>query len=138
MMCLFQVRGLTWLIRQLNGFPIKQGAGDVGAVRETISRLNEGYILNVFPEGTRTLDGEISQIQGGFSLIIRKVDVPVIPVAIHGSYRAWKPGTKFFKPGKIRVRYGPPLHVKGLKPAQIVELTDRVLHQMLDQLRAED
>ncbi len=94
---LFEVTGLNWLIRSLNAFPVRQGAGDVGAIRETISRLNEGYILNVFPEGTRTLDGKMNEIQGGFALILRKVEVPAIPVIIHGSYQAWKPGTLLFK-----------------------------------------
>src|SRR5205085_495254 len=48
---LFRHRFFAWLIRSLNAFPVRQGAGDVGAVREMIKRLREGHMLNIFPEG---------------------------------------------------------------------------------------
>src|SRR5438045_4404731 len=44
----------AYVLRQLNAFPVRQGAGDVGAVKETIARLKEGHLLNIFPEGART------------------------------------------------------------------------------------
>src|SRR5580658_503146 len=56
---LFENRYLSWLIRALEAFPVRQGEGDISAVRETIRRLGEGYLLNLYPEGTRTLDGQI-------------------------------------------------------------------------------
>src|SRR5438876_4866321 len=48
---LFAIPGFGWLIRQLNAFPVRQGEGDVAAVRETIRRLQEGHMLNIIPEG---------------------------------------------------------------------------------------
>ena len=48
---LFENKHFGWLIRALNAFPIKQRAGDVGAIKETIKRLKTGALLNVFPEG---------------------------------------------------------------------------------------
>src|SRR5262249_9837762 len=73
---LFEVPGFGWLIRHLNAFPVRQGEGDVGAVRETIRRLQEGHALNMFPEGSRSLDGEIAPIQAGIGLIVRRAGVP--------------------------------------------------------------
>ena len=52
---LFENRHFGWLIRSLNAFPVRQGEGDVGAVKETIRRLQEGHALIVYPEGTRSL-----------------------------------------------------------------------------------
>ena len=49
----------------LNAFPVQQGAGDVGAIKETIRRLQEGHLLNIYPEGSRTEDGELLPIQAG-------------------------------------------------------------------------
>ena len=48
---LFEGRVGGWLLRRLfNAFPVRQGAGDVGAVKETIQRLQEGHVLNIYPE----------------------------------------------------------------------------------------
>lgn len=125
----------AWLIRNLNAFPIRQGSGDVGAMRETIRRLQEGHLLNIFPEGSRTDDGEISTIAPGAALVIRRIDVPVIPAVIEGSFQAWPKGRRLFGPHPIRVMYGPPLKVDGLKADQITHLIDTTLRQMLQDLR---
>ncbi len=135
---LFKPWGLRWLIRQLNAYPIKQGAGDVGAVRETIARLKAGHLLTVFPEGTRTLDGELQPLQSGFALVVRRVDVPIIPVAITGSYRAWPKGRRLFRPTPIRVKYGPPIETDGLTPGQIVGRVDQAIRRLFDDLRRPD
>ncbi len=135
---LFKPWGLRWLIRQLNAFPIRQGAGDVGAVRETIAKLNAGHLLTVFPEGSRTRDGELLPVQGGFALIVRRVPtVPVIPVAIHGSFRSWPRGRTIFHPTPIRVAFGPPVPVDGLKPPEIVARVDAAIRGLFDGLRSE-
>jgi 1-acyl-sn-glycerol-3-phosphate acyltransferase len=135
---LFENPALSWLIRSLNAFPVRLGAGDVGALRETISRLKEGHIMTVFPEGTRTLTGEMGEIQPGFALIVRKTEAPIIPVAIDGSFDAWRPGTAIFKPHRIRVKYGQPLDVSGLKAAEIVLLVDQKLRELMAEIHAED
>ncbi len=135
---LFKPWGFRWLIRQLNAYPVRLGAGDVGAVRETIAKLKEGHLLTVFPEGTRTPDGQIKPLQSGFALIVRRAGVPIVPVAIDGSFQAWPRGSKLFHPAPIRVKYGPPMDMDGLKPAEIVERVDRALHGLLDDLRRMD
>jgi 1-acyl-sn-glycerol-3-phosphate acyltransferase len=134
---LFEVPVFRSLIRKLNAFPIRQGAGDVGALRETIQRLKEGNILTIFPEGTRTPDGQMAPLQPGFALVIRKADVPIVPVAIEGSFQAWRPGTRLFRSQSIRVKFGPPLDVHGLKAAEIVARVEQTLHELLAELRAE-
>jgi 1-acyl-sn-glycerol-3-phosphate acyltransferase len=132
---LFENRYFGWLIRALGAFPVRLGEGDISAVRETIRRLGEGYLLNLYPEGTRTLDGQIQPIQRGFVLILRRVVVPVIPVVIDGSFEAWHKEWKIFHPHPIRVMYGKPLQYKDLKGDKIVELLESTLRSMLDELR---
>jgi 1-acyl-sn-glycerol-3-phosphate acyltransferase len=118
---LFENRYLGWLIRSLHAYPVRKGEGDIGAIRQAIQRLNAGYALNVYPEGTRTLDGKIAPLEKGIALILRKVDVPVIPVAIHGSFDAWPKGEKVFHSHPIRVNYGKPLYFKGLPAKEILD-----------------
>jgi 1-acyl-sn-glycerol-3-phosphate acyltransferase len=133
---LFKNKYLEWLITELRAFPVRQGKGDKAAIEETIRRLRQGHLLNIFPEGTRTHDGKIGPMQRGAALVVRRAGVPIVPVAIHGSYEAWPHGRKMFRSRPIRVLYGKPLHVEGLKSEQIVELMDRTLREMFEDLRA--
>ena len=132
---LFENRYADWLIRALNGFPVRQGAGDVGAIKETIARLQEGHLLNIYPEGTRTMDGELGEIQKGVALVIRRAKVPVIPAVIIGAFEAWPIQQKLWRTGRIRVRFGPPMDLDGLKPDELVAVIDRTLRGMLEQIR---
>jgi 1-acyl-sn-glycerol-3-phosphate acyltransferase len=124
------------LIRALHAYPVEQGRGDMGAIRATVRRLQEGHLWNIFPEGSRTEDGEIGKIERGAALVIRRANVPVIPVAIEGSFAAWPKGQKLPWPHPVKVLYGPPLQVEGLSAGQITELIDRTLRGMLQELRS--
>jgi 1-acyl-sn-glycerol-3-phosphate acyltransferase len=135
---LFESRFFGWLIRSLNAFPVRQGEGDVGAVKETIRRLQEGHALIVYPEGTRSLSGEIEPLQAGVGLIARRAGVPVVPAVIEGSYQAWPKGHKVFRPHTARVLYGPPIDLDHLKAGQIVQKIEQTLRSMHAELRRMD
>jgi len=127
---LFSNRYFGWLIRTLHAYPVRQGEGDVGAVKETIRRLQEGYIVNIYPEGSRTQTGEIGPMEKGIALVIRRAGVPVVPVAIDGSYAAWPKDRKIFRGRPIRVLYGEPMNLSGLKGEQILGRLDRALRSL--------
>ena len=135
---LFENRLFGWLIRNLNAFPVRQGEGDVGAVKETIRRLQEGHALIVYPEGTRSLSGEIETIQPGVGLIARRAGVPVVPAVIEGSYEAWPKGHKVFRPHTVRAMYGPPIDLSGLKANQVVKKIEQTLRAMHADLKQTD
>jgi 1-acyl-sn-glycerol-3-phosphate acyltransferase len=126
-----------WLLRSVfNAFPVRQGTGDVGAVKETIQRLREGHLLNIYPEGARTTDGRIAPLQKGVALIIRRAQVLVVPTAIIGSYEAWRIGRPWCQPWPVRVEYGRPMELDDLGPDEIIAAIDRTLRQMVCELRA--
>jgi 1-acyl-sn-glycerol-3-phosphate acyltransferase len=123
------------LISSVNAFPIRQGEGDIGAVRETIRLLQNGALLNIFPEGSRSDDGELAPIQTGISLIVRKANVPVIPCLIEGSWQAWPNTRKLPSPYPIDVQYGPAMSMAGLKTPQIVKTIGDTLARMQHEVR---
>ena len=123
-------------IRALNAFPVKLGAGDIGAMRESIRLLQSGWILNVFAEGGRTFDGELQPAQKGAGLMIRKCGVPVVPAVMDGAHRAWRRGTRFPRPARITVVYGPPVDLSDKRPDEIRQWIDATLSRMLTDLRA--
>jgi 1-acyl-sn-glycerol-3-phosphate acyltransferase len=123
------------LIQSLHAYPVDQGRGDLGAIRETVRRLQEGHLLNIFPEGSRTEDGEIGKIERGAALVIRRANVPVLPVAIEGSFQAWPRNRRIPMPHPVKVLYGKPLQIEGLNAEEITDLIDRTLRRMLEELR---
>lgn len=124
-----------WFISNLHAFPVRQGKGDVGAIKQAIQLLHDGHMLNVFPEGARSADGEIAKIQSGVALILRRADVPIVPVLVDGAFKAWPRQRKLFRPFPVRVWYGKPLNIEGLDSRGIVELVDRTLRDMQRQVR---
>ena len=76
------------LISQLNTVPIDRDRGDVAAVRAILHLLKAGKRVVVFPEGTRSTDGNLQPARAGVGLIIAKSLAPVVPIRIFGSYAA--------------------------------------------------
>ena len=76
------------LIAQLNAFPIDRARGDVAALRAILHLLKAGKRVVVFPEGTRSSDGNLQPARAGVGLIIAKSLAPVVPIRIFGSHAA--------------------------------------------------
>jgi len=133
---LFRNPLFSWLITSLNAFPVRRGERDVGAIREALRRLHAGHVLTMFPEGTRTRNGEIGRIQPGIAMLIKRADVPIIPAVIDGAWKAWPRGKKLPRRYPIRVMYGPPLPIGKLDSHEIVTLVEDTLRSMLAELRA--
>lgn len=107
------------LIESLNGFAVKRGTADVGAIKETLRRLKRGALVTLYPEGTRTLDGSVGPMQPGFVLLARKARVPIVPTLILGAFEAWPRHAPLPTPSPIVVAYGTPL-----RPEEMTELSD--------------
>jgi len=137
---LFENKYFGAFIRSLNAFPVRQGEGDIGAVKEVIRRLQEGHALNVYPEGSRTFNGEIDKMQPGVGLMIRRAQVPVVPAVIDGSFQAWPRGSgqKIFKPHPIRIVFGDPVELHHLKAPHLIQRIGNTLNTMLNDLRSRE
>jgi 1-acyl-sn-glycerol-3-phosphate acyltransferase len=71
-----------WVCTQLGAFPVKRGAGDRGAIRESLKILDSGALFGIFPEGSRSKDGKLGEGKPGLAMIALKAKVPIIPVAL--------------------------------------------------------
>lgn len=103
---LFDHPRLKRVIEAYNAFPVKRQSADLKSIREALRRLKDGQLITVYPEGTRTADGSISQMQPGFVMLARRAGVPIVPCAIVGAFRAWPRHRK--RPGlaPVIVAYG--------------------------------
>ena len=71
--------------------------------------LRQGKVLCVFPEGSRSRDGNIKEFKKGVAIIAKELNVPLVPVAITGTFDMMRPGQLYPRPGKVTVTFGKPI-----------------------------
>ena len=81
----------------------------MSALKSVIRLVRAGESTIVFPEGARTLDGELQAAQPGIGLIIAKTLAPVVPIRVFGAYEAMPRGRTQIRMSPITVKIGPPL-----------------------------
>ncbi len=85
---LIDVPVLGWLLPKLNVIPVNQEGIDRSALKALIRVLKSGNAALVFPEGARTLDGDLQAAQPGLGLVIAKTLAPVVPMRIFGAHES--------------------------------------------------
>jgi 1-acyl-sn-glycerol-3-phosphate acyltransferase len=106
---LFRIPGFGALIRRLGARPLRRDGADSGALRTAQRVLEDGGALLVFPEGTRGDEGVLRSAKPGAALLAMQTGVPVVPVYVRGSGRAWPRGRRLPRPAKVVVTFGAPL-----------------------------
>jgi 1-acyl-sn-glycerol-3-phosphate acyltransferase len=105
---LFPVPFIGWILRHTYVMPLSRDTGGAAGIRETLRRLEEGFLVGIFPEGTRSADGSLGKFKPGFAALVRRTDLPIYPVGIAGANRALGRGSRFLKPCRVRVVFGEP------------------------------
>ncbi|MFQ5525616.1 MAG: lysophospholipid acyltransferase family protein [Thermoanaerobaculia bacterium] len=126
---LFQVPIFGWAIKA-GGF-VTIDRKDLSTARDSfaiaVAQLDEqGVSVLVFPEGTRSISGEMLPFKRGGFLLALKSGLPVVPVGIVGS-RDVQPKSSFkIRPGRVRVHYGVPVPVQAFGVSKKQELIQEV------------
>jgi 1-acyl-sn-glycerol-3-phosphate acyltransferase len=80
---LFKGPVATWFFSNVFGaFPVNRGKGDTGSIDTAERLVNEGKLMGIFPEGTRSKDGKLGRAKSGAALIAARTGASVLPVAI--------------------------------------------------------
>ncbi|MFY0543034.1 lysophospholipid acyltransferase family protein [Brevibacillus sp. H7] len=132
---LFRIPVISFLIKKFGAFPVKRGASDRTAIRTALKILEEGKIFGIFPEGTRSKTGELGPGLPGVGMFALKSEAVVIPVAIIGPYKLFRP---------VKIVYGEPIDLSTQRFGKagsdaLKETTDLImLHikKLLDQHRS--
>ncbi len=77
------------LIKGLNSISIRQGETDAGAMRAALGELKNGRMVLIFPEGSRTEDGDMQPLQRGAWVLMTRSRATVLPVALDGAFDTW-------------------------------------------------
>ncbi len=90
----------AWFFKQWHVIPLKRGSGDNAAMDAARGALDEGNLFCIYPEGTRSIDGRLYRGHTGVARLALEKRVPVIPVAMLGTFEAKPKGgkLKLFRP----------------------------------------
>jgi 1-acyl-sn-glycerol-3-phosphate acyltransferase len=97
-----------WLVRGYCAFPVRRGEPDREAFRQALTVLRRGFILGMFPEGTRSKTGAMGPAQPGTAIIALRAGVPILPVGITGTGAIKGPASVIRRRPQIRVKIGRP------------------------------
>jgi len=98
---LFTNRFFRLLIESLNAVPINQEGFAREGLKTILEQLQAGRAVLIFPEGSRTPDGKIHPLRPGIHLLIKRVDMTIVPVGIAGGYEAWPSSQRLPTPAPL-------------------------------------
>lgn len=134
----FTGKGLKGLISKgffagVGQVPIDRSGGRASeaAVNTAVAILKSGKLLGIYPEGTRSPDGRLYRGRTGIARIALEAGVPIVPVAMIGTFEIQPPGQVRPKIKKVKIAYGEPMDFSHLKdsvrdPAVLREITNQV------------
>ncbi|WP_438482467.1 lysophospholipid acyltransferase family protein [Oleiharenicola lentus] len=107
---LWNSRITSWWLDKVETIPVERDSGDIGAIKRVLQALKEDRAVVLFPEGTRSPDGQLQKAKAGVGLMACKTGVPVVPCRVYGSFEAFSKGRKIPKLGTpISIVFGPPI-----------------------------
>ncbi len=134
---LFRVPILKNLIKLLNTHPLKGGVGDLGVIKTVQSLIQKKQKIIMFPEGTRSEDGNLRPLKKGVANIIIRTGSTVYPVYIHGAYEIWDRKSKMPKLfGKVVVVYGRPISASNYALLERKQAQENLTHDLEKELHA--
>ena len=112
---LFRFPVVGAILRSWNAVPVDRDGGGAKGLKIILGRLLAGGGIILFPEGTRTKDGNLQSARSGIGLTVIKSAAPVVPVRVFGTFAAYGRNHKFPRPKKIVVKYGVPMNFEKLR-----------------------
>ena len=129
---------LRWFFKGANVIPVRRESksDSEAALRAGVQALAEGRLVGIFPEGTRSPDARLYRGKTGVARMALEARVPVIPVAISGTFEAMPYDRKVPKPGRVTVRFGKPLsfdrHYETARDRFVLRsVTDEIMYELM-------
>lgn len=104
---IFDIRMFAWLLDGVDCFPVRRKAADLTAFKTALAHLKTGRCLCIFPEGTRSPNGQLQPAEAGAAALAIKTKVTLIPVYVHGSHKMLGLNQSLHR-GRIDVAFGEP------------------------------
>ena len=107
---LFRSRLFARILYFVHVSPIKRESGDINAFKLALNRLSQSKPVLVFPEGTRSKDGDLQGPKSGIGFLQTVSGASIIPCYVKGSMEAWPRHSRFPRPGHVSIYFGRPMN----------------------------
>lgn len=104
----FALRRQRWIFRAYNAFPVVRHHADRAALKQALQVLDDGHVLMMYPEGTRSRDLQLHRPFAGAGFLARKSQAPIVPVAVWGSEDVLPTGASWPHHANVWIRFGDP------------------------------
>lgn len=112
---LFRFPVVGTVLHSWQAVPVDREGGGAKGLKRILDRLLQGGAIILFPEGTRTRDGQLQRARSGIGLTVIKSNAPVVPVRVFGTFQAYGRHIKIPRPHRIAVKYGCPMKFESLR-----------------------
>jgi 1-acyl-sn-glycerol-3-phosphate acyltransferase len=109
------------LARRGSVHPVDRAGADIEAFRLATRILDEGHVLMVFPEGTRSADGRLQEAKDGLTMLALRTGARILPLGVAGTHRFWPRGSMFRIGGQITLRAGDPFTLEEAVGAETLK-----------------
>jgi 1-acyl-sn-glycerol-3-phosphate acyltransferase len=103
------------VLRAWDVVPVDRDGGSPAGLKAILERLEAGRAVVLFPEGTRSPDGQLQPARSGIGLLVIKSPAPVVPIRIRGTFEAYSRGMYFPRPRPVSIQFGSPLDFDALR-----------------------
>jgi 1-acyl-sn-glycerol-3-phosphate acyltransferase len=121
---------LGWVAAHGGIHPVDRGAADIEAFRLASRILDAGYVLLVFPEGTRSPTGELQEAKDGAAMLALRTGALIVPIGINNTDAVWRKGSKVPMPlprRTVTMRVGEPFRLADVLPPDVDRRTAKTL-----------
>ena len=128
---------IGWYLARSGQIPVDAESASLSSLSAGVKALRAGMPLFVFPEGSRTPDGELKEFLAGAAFLGIRAQVPVVPIALGGVYDLLPMHTTHFFPCDMTLTVGEPIETAGMSLRQTDELTSELRNRISGMLRDE-
>jgi 1-acyl-sn-glycerol-3-phosphate acyltransferase len=106
--------------------------------------LRANKVLNVYPEGRRSFDGQLGVFKKGAAILATELNVPIVPVALDGTHRIWPRGSSRIRFAKVKITFGEPIQARSVtspntnaeqRYEKVMSLVRERVREMLEEMR---
>jgi 1-acyl-sn-glycerol-3-phosphate acyltransferase len=112
----FVKRMQRWMFRGYNAFPVVRNHADRRSLRQALRVLEDGHVLMMYPEGTRSRDLQMHRPYAGAGFLARRSAAPIVPVAVWGSEDVLPTGASWPKHADVHIEFGDPFLLPERNP----------------------
>lgn len=126
----------NFILKKVGAIPVDQKNINPVSIKKSLTLLKKNHILGIFPEGTRSIDGTLLELNVGIIKIALQANVPIVPVGLNGTFEIYPPKARiplFFKRKRIYVNFGKPYNFdtnRRKDPAYIDESLSKIANEI--------